>query len=545
MPQVACLQLNPTIGAFASNAGQVRNAYERAVKAGAWLVLAPELALSGYPPRDLLNRPDFVDANLRALDELAQSVGPVPLIVGTLQKNPKRPGRPLHNSAVVLRDGAVRMTVHKTLLPTYDVFDEDRYFEPGESSGIFVHDGRRIGITICEDIWNDEDFWSDRRYRRDPVKLLTQEGIDLLVNLSASPWHIGKEKTRAAMLSEVAKREKIPVVQVNMTGGNDELLFDGQSMVFNARGELCALGNAFDEDLLMADTCHLVPLDIQWPEWEAQLFYALAMGLHDYVTKCGFEKVALGLSGGIDSAVTAVLAVEALGPDNVLGVALPAVYSSRESVEDAEALARVLEIEFHVVPIQPVFEQMLVQLSPLFAGRPADTTEENLQSRIRGMALMALSNKTGRLVLTTGNKSELAVGYCTLYGDMCGGLAVISDVLKMQVYALARWINRHMEIIPHRTITKAPSAELRPHQTDQDSLPPYEILDRIVEEYVVREKSAEEIVAGGLDRAVVRDILRKIDLNEYKRRQAAPGLKVTPKAFGVGRRRPVAQRFEV
>lgn len=543
--KIACLQINSTVGAFAENAAKVTEGYRRAVAEGAALVLAPELVLCGYPPRDLLDYPAVVAAQEAAVAQLAAAAGPVPLIAGMLVRNTRTPGKPLCNAAGVFQDGRLAATVGKTLLPTYDVFDEDRYFEPAEKNAPLVLAGRRVGITICEDIWNDEDFWNERLYRSDPVHELALQGIDLLVNISASPWHLGKERLRAAMLSRVAATERVPVVQVNTVGGNDELVFDGRSMAFDANGGLIAKGLAFSEDVVWVDTKDKgVPLvTTKWPVEEEELFNALSLGLRDYVQKCGFQQVVLGLSGGIDSALTAVLAVEALGPQNVLGVLMPGRYSSRGSVDDALALARTLEIAHHTLPIEPAFTSFMGMLEPVFEGRPPDLTEENLQARIRGSLLMAISNKTGRMVLTTGNKSELAVGYCTLYGDMCGGLAVINDLPKTWVYRVARWLNRRQEIIPWATIEKAPSAELRPDQTDQDTLPPYEELDAIIDGYVVRHRSVAEIAAEGHDPALVREILRKIDVNEYKRRQAAPGLKVTSKAFGMGRRMPIAQRF--
>lgn len=543
--KVACLQLNATVGDFTANSAKLCRAYQEAVRRGAKLVLAPELFICGYPPRDLLTHRDFMDRHDQALRTVADLVGPVPLITGILMLNPHRPGKLFFNAAAVIENRGIRSVIHKRLLPTYDVFDEDRYFQPGLGSEPVLIGGKRVGITICEDIWNDEDFWPERLYRSDPVKDLVAKGIDLLVNLSASPWHAGKHGTRLKMIAEVALREKIPVVQVNVVGGNDELVFDGQSLMVDGGGRLLAKGNAFDEDLLVADPFSGEPLPETGhePTVEEEIFYALALGTGDYVRKCGFQKVAIGLSGGIDSALTAVIAVEALGNENVLGVLMPGPYSSEGSLKDARALADVLEIETMTLPIGGPFEAVCAQLQPVLGGSLPDSTEENLQSRLRGLTLMAISNKQNRLVLTTGNKSELAVGYCTLYGDMCGGLAVISDLPKMTVYAVSRWINRHSEIIPKSTIDKAPSAELRPNQTDQDSLPPYDILDAIVEGYVVMGETPEQIAAMGIDLALVKDIIRKIDLNEYKRRQAAPGLKVTSKAFGIGRRMPIAQRF--
>ena len=540
---IGILQLNFTIGDFEKNADKVARSYGEAVELGAELVVAPELGLCGYPPRDLLNRADFLEGHDRGVRELAKRVGKVPLLMGGIEKSTKKEGRPLHNVAFLFEKGKVRVVARKRLLPTYDVFDEDRYFEPGEKVAPVRIGGRRVGVTICEDIWNDEDVWMERRYLADPVRELAKKGIDLLINLSASPWHQGKEKTRYRLLERVAKREKIPVVQVNAVGGNDELVFDGQSLVLSKRGKLLSMGLAFGEEVKVVD------LDgqekkIEWASEEEQIFRALVLGTRDYLGKCGFQEVVLGLSGGIDSALTAVIAAEALGKDKVLGVAMPSRYSSQGSLDDAESLARALGIRYEKISIEEPFAAMLRSITPAREGRSGGLTEENLQSRLRGVILMGISNDSGRLLLTTGNKSELAVGYCTLYGDMCGALAVIADVPKTLVYRIARWINREREIIPKSSIEKAPSAELRPDQKDQDSLPSYEELDRILESYVVNEGSIRGMVKKGIARPMAEEIVRKIDLSEYKRRQAAPGLKVTTKAFGVGRRIPLAQRFD-
>jgi NAD+ synthetase len=423
------------------------------------------------------------------------------------------------------------------------VFDEDRYFQPANENKPVEFNGKKIGLTICEDIWNDDDFWPERRYRSNPPVDLASAGAEIILNLSASPWHLGKNQTRHEMLRSIAAKTQRPVVFCNQVGGNDELIFDGGSLVFNASGELLAQGKFFEEELVLADTDERLKLAPHKPVAEEMLYHALVLGLRDYLHKCGFKAAVLGLSGGIDSALVAALAVAALGKENVRGLSLPSQYSSQGSLDDAAILARNLGIQYDTVAIKPVFEQCKTQLQNIFAGRAEDVAEENLQARIRGTLLMAMSNKFGSLLLTTGNKSELAVGYCTLYGDMNGGLAVISDVPKMMVYRLSKWINREREIIPAASITKAPSAELRPNQTDQDSLPPYEILDAILEAYVVHAKSPREIIAAGFDEATVKRIVRLIDLSEYKRRQAAPGLKVTTKAFGLGRRVPVAQKY--
>ena len=544
--KVGILQLNSTVGDFAANRQKLVAGYERAVALGAEFVLAPELFLCGYPPRDLLLRADFIEASLVALGETAKPIGVVPLCVGFVDKNAERPGRALRNSAAVLQNGKIIWRTHKCLLPTYDVFDEDRYFEPAKVAAPFEFGGRKLGITICEDIWNDEDFWPERLYRHDPIKELISQGAEIILNISASPWHDGKEKNRLAMLQRVARDERVPLAQVNLVGANDELIFDGHSVALDRRGEPLALGKGFAEDIFIADLdTGPAPAKMQWPVREQQIFLALSLGIRDYVRKCGFKSVIVGLSGGIDSALTAVLAADALGPDKVLGVSMPARYSSTGSLSDAEALARNLGIRYEVLPIEPVFQTVEKQLAGVFAGTRPNEAEENVQSRLRGVTLMALSNKFGALVLTTGNKSEMAVGYCTLYGDMCGALAVIADVFKTDIYKIARWVNREKTIIPEATLVKPPSAELRPNQKDQDSLPEYDVLDAILQAYVVEDLSRAEIVRRGFDAGVVNDVINKITFSEYKRRQAAPGLKVSPRAFGMGRRIPIAQRFRI
>jgi NAD+ synthetase len=558
--KIGLLQLNSTVGDFAANREKLLSAYAQAVARGAEFVLAPELFLCGYPPRDLLQRDDFIEANLSALVETAAKTGTVPLCVGFVDRSPDRPGRALRNSAAVLRNGQVIWRTTKSLLPTYDVFDEDRYFEPAKKVEPFVFEGRKLGITICEDIWNDEDFWPDRLYRHDPVKELILQGAEIILNISASPWCDGKERTRLDMLRRVARDEKIPLAQVNAIGANDELIFDGHSVALDAAGEVLALGQGFIEDILVVELEAKNgkrpsgsrrdeggkaegELNFDFPSREQLLFSALSLGIRDYVRKCGFKSVLLGLSGGIDSALIAVLAADALGAENVLGVALPARYSSEGSLTDAEKLAKNLGIRHEVLPIEPVFKAVEAQLKKAFTGTKPNEAEENIQSRLRGVTLMALSNKFGGLVLTTGNKSEMAVGYCTLYGDMNGALAPIADVLKTDVYRIARWVNRDREIIPADSITKPPSAELRPGQKDQDSLPPYDVLDAILDLYIVKNLSKQEIISRGFEAAVVNDVVNKVNFSEYKRRQAAPGLKVSSRAFGMGRRIPVAQKF--
>ena len=562
--KVALAQLNPTVGDLEGNEAAILAAYRHGIDAGAAIVVCPELCVTGYPPRDLLLKPRFVAANLETLDQLAAATNQTALLVGFVGRNKSRPGREVTNSVALLQHGKVAATRAKTLLPTYDVFDEDRYFEPAGENPVVEFNGRKIALTICEDIWNDEDFWPERRYQHNPPVELTAAGARVIFNISASPWHVGKDRTRHDMLRSLALKSNRPVVFCNQTGGNDELVFDGCSLVFNAAGGLIAQGKQFAEDFLVVDTGSTAGVDLLELCPEEAVYRALVLGLRDYFQKCGFERAVLGLSGGIDSAVTACLAVAALGSKNVRGISLPSQFSSQHSLEDARVLAGRLGIAHDVIPIQKAFEAVKEELKPVFAGRPEDTTEENLQARLRGVILMALSNKFGSLLLTTGNKSELAVGYCTLYGDMCGGLAVISDVPKTMIYRLAKWMNEQggdalprvqagqergpaglpgREIIPASSIAKPPSAELRPNQCDQDSLPPYEQLDAILDLYVVNGKSAAEIVAAGHDEATVRKVIRLIDLNEYKRRQAAPGLKVTTKAFGIGRRMPIAQKF--
>lgn len=541
--KIALAQINPTVGDLAGNEAKILAAYKRGVEAGADIVVCPELSVTGYPPRDLLLKRRFVAQNLEVVGRLAKATNKTALLVGYVGKNEFRPGRELTNSVALLQNGKVVATRMKTLLPTYDVFDEDRYFEPATENTPADLNSQKVALTICEDIWNDEDFWPERRYRHNPPVENAEAGATIIFNISASPWHVGKNKTRYDMLRSIALKTKCPVVFCNQVGGNDELVFDGASLVFNAKGELIAQGKWFEDDFVVIDTNASTPVQPIQLCAEESIYKALVLGLRDYFHKCGFKSAVLGLSGGIDSALTACIATDALGKENVRGVSLPSQFSSQHSLDDARILAERLGIQYDVVPIKSAFETTKLQLTPIFAGRAEDTTEENMQARLRGVILMAMSNKFGSLLLTTGNKSELAVGYCTLYGDMCGGLAVISDVPKTMVYRVSKWVNRDREIIPDSSITKPPSAELRPDQCDQDSLPPYEILDAILDLYVVQGKSASEIVVAGFEEETVRKVIRLIDINEYKRRQAAPGLKVTTKAFGVGRRIPIAQRY--
>ncbi|MCB1234066.1 MAG: NAD+ synthase [Verrucomicrobiae bacterium] len=543
--KIGLCQINPTIGDFAGNAEKILRSYRECVDAGADLVLTPELAICGYPPRDLIYRSRFVPRCLETLERIAADAGDVPLLTGYVDFSPSETGPRHRNAAALLQNGAVVRRFGKCLLPTYDVFDEARYFQPADEVGIFEAAGRRVGVTICEDIWT-EDYLPAKLYVKNPPAALAEGGADLIVNLSASPFHAGKPGQRVAMLAGVSRSTKCPVVYCNAVGGNDQLVFDGHSVVTAADGSVLARLAGFREETRVVDLSKAGDSGARdaWESCEAEeIFEALALGVRDYLGKCGFRSAVIGLSGGIDSALTAAIAAHALGPVNVLGVTMPTQYSSEGSVADSLALAKNLGIHCRQVPIQEIFESVKTTTRPVFEGRPEDVTEENMQSRIRGLLLMAVANKLGHLLLTTGNKSELAVGYCTIYGDMCGGLAVISDLPKVRVYEVSRWLNRDREIIPWNTIDKPPSAELRPDQKDEDSLPPYEILDAILERYVERHESVPDIVAAGFEADTVNWVARAVDLNEWKRQQAAPGLRVTSKAFGMGRRFPIAQRY--
>ena len=508
----------------------------------------PELAVCGYPPRDLLFKRRFVPDVAESLALIATAVGEVPALIGTVELNTTGQGRPFHNSAAFCHRGRVTAMARKCLLPTYDVFDEDRYFEPATSPTVVEHAGRRIGITICEDIWTHPMLSTRRLYSgRMPLAQLADQKCDLMLNLSASPWHHDKENVRQKLVADSARALGCPVAYVNAIGGNDELIFDGRSLVCDAAGQVLAGLAAFAVETRVVDLSAAPANSAQHPTFAQDemkdTFEALVLGLRDYAHKSGFKRALIALSGGIDSALVAVIAAEALGKENIIGVSLPSAISSGHSRDDARILAQNLGIRFETIAIADAVAATETSLEVLFAGRPRDVAEENIQARVRGVLMMALSNKFGSLLLTTGNKSEMAVGYCTLYGDMCGGLAVISDVFKMQVYALSKWINRDREIIPFNTIAKAPSAELRPDQTDQDSLPPYDMLDAILHGYVEEGLSRRDLIAQGFAESVVNDVVRKVDLNEYKRKQAAPGLKITPLAFGVGRRIPIVQKY--
>jgi len=540
--KVALLQINPTVGDVWGNADRIRAAMAT-VPGDVALCLAPEMSITGYPARDLLLNAGFVAAAADATERLARDLaGGPPVLVGAPVPNTGGEGRALFNSALLLQGGQVTRRFHKSLLPTYDVFDEDRYFEPGPGPSVLELGGRRIAISICEDIWNDRDFWQRRRYHVDPIEEAHRQGAHCLVNLSASPFAQGKQRLREQMIGSLARKHGLAIAYVNQVGGNDDLVFDGRSLVFDSQGHVVERAAAFREDVVVADLQAPGPALAPVADTaEQEVFEALVIGTRDYARKCGFTDALLGLSGGLDSALTAVVAVEALGADRVLGVLMPSPYSSEGSITDALALASTLGIRTVTLPIERIMGAFDTTLAGPFAGQPRDVTEENIQARIRGNLLMALSNKYNALLLTTGNKSELAVGYCTLYGDMSGGLAVLADVPKTMVYRIARWLNRAREIVPEATIAKPPSAELRPNQTDQDSLPPYDVLDAILERHIEQHAPAEAIVADGFDEGTVRHVLRLVRLAECKRKQAAPGLKVTDRAFGTGWRMPIAR----
>ena len=543
--KIALVQINAVVGDFPANAKRILAGYREALEKGADLVVTPELSLVGYPPRDLVFKSQFVPRCLQALDYLQGEVGEVPLLVGYVDRSSKRPGRAFRNAVAWLEQGEIRERIYKTLLPTYDVFDEWRYFEPNEECRVIEHMGQKVGVTVCEDIWT-EDFLYRPLYEREPVRELNEQGAEVIVNLSASPFALNKPVARRELFSAVAKEAAVPLVYCNAVGGHDQLIFDGHSAVVDGEGEVMASLSGFREEVAVVDVTSKKE-GVMWPELDenAQLYEALVLGLRDYAHKCGFQEACLGLSGGIDSAVTAALAVEALGAENVRGMTMPSRFSSEGSISDSMRLAEALGMRCEEVPIGDVFQATKEAMAGPFAGAQEDVTEENMQARIRGLFLMSLSNKTGAMLLTTGNKSELAVGYCTMYGDMCGGLAVISDLPKTKVYELARWMNRDSEVIPWATIEKPPSAELAPDQKDQDSLPPYEVLDGILELYVERQMSASDIIeCHDFEESTVRWVQRRVDLNEWKRHQAAPGLRVTSKAFGVGRRMPVVQNFQ-
>ena len=551
--KIALAQINPTVGDFTGNIAKIISASQRAAGSGARLTIFSELSICGYPPADLLDKPSFLARCASAVDELRQATATLPtaVLVGTALPAPAGSGKHAVNAAILLDKGQVLIEQHKMLLPFYDVFDEQRYFAPATSQRVIDFEGERLAITICEDAWNDKNFWPQRLYPVDPIEDLMRQKPTLLLNISASPFWHGKIETRRQMLAAIAKRHKIPVFLCNQVGGNDSLVFDGSSFGMAPDGTMLAEAASFREDIVMAESSESSGRPSIRPENDADeetqaAYEALILGTRDYVLKTGFRKVLIALSGGIDSALVAAIAVEALGPENVLCVGMPSQYSSTGSIEDSRKLAANLGVRFEIVPIESLYREFTTALQPLFAGTKPDLTEENLQSRIRANLMMALSNKFSSLVLTTGNKSEMAVGYCTLYGDMVGALAVIGDLVKTRVYALSRWVNRNGEIIPEAILTKAPSAELRPDQKDTDSLPPYEVLDPIIEAYVERYETTAQIVeAYGFSPAVVEHVVHLVERTEYKRQQAAPVLKVTSKSFGMGRRFPIAARAQV
>jgi NAD+ synthase (glutamine-hydrolysing) len=544
--RIALGQINPTVNDFSGNAAKIIDFSRRAQAAGAGLILFPELAVCGYPPRDLVERPSFVARNRETAECIATQTRGIAVICGLVTPADADTGKSVMNSAALLQDGKLVFLQSKKLLPTYDVFDEARNFAPARKQELFAFCGKRMALTICEDAWNDTHFWRRRLYTTDPVEELLKEGGNFVLNISASPFWIGKRELRHEMLATIARNDHVPVAMVNQVGGNDSLVFDGSSVVFNAKGEVIAQARSFEEDLVLFDSDSLTgELHEQLAGEEASVYAALVLGTRDYVRKCGFQRVIVGLSGGIDSALTAAIAVDALGPDNVIGVGMPSPYSSQGSVDDARALAENLKIRFELLPISEIFNAYLKTLDSVFSGLREDVTEENIQSRARGTLLMALSNKFCAIVLSTGNKSELGVGYCTLYGDMAGGLAVISDVPKTMVYRLSEYVNSRRPVIPRATIEKPPSAELRPDQKDTDTLPPYEILDVILEDYIEDNHSAAQIAADHrFDMELVKRVVRMADSAEYKRQQAAPGIKISGKAFGVGRRFPIAAKLE-
>jgi NAD+ synthase (glutamine-hydrolysing) len=545
--KIALGQINPTVGDFSGNVKKIVEFSQRALSAGAGMILFPEMSICGYPARDWVEKPAFVEKCRESADQIAAGTRGIAVICGSVTPTHAATGKTVMNSALFMREGKIEFIQSKMLLPTYDVFDELRNFEPAHQQGLFQFCGKQMALTICEDTWNDKQFWDRQLYQVDPIEQLMKAGGNFILNISASPFWIGKRELRRDMLAAIAQRYKVPVVLVNQVGGNDQLIFDGSSLVLAPDGRVIAQGKSFEEDLVFFDPNALTgEMHPQIEGVEASVYAALVLGTRDYVRKCGFHHVVIGLSGGIDSALTAAIAVDALGAENVIGIGMPSPYSSRGSIDDARELATNLGIRFELLRINSIFDSFGQSLKPVFAGLNEDVTEENIQARIRGTLLMALSNKFRALVLSTGNKSELGVGYCTLYGDMCGGLAIISDVPKTLVFRLAQYVNSRKPVIPQSTLTKPPSAELRPNQKDSDSLPPYELLDVILEEYVENNKSADEIArTHNFDLAVVRRVTQLVEGTEYKRHQAAPTLKVSKKAFGMGRRFPVAAKIQI
>ncbi len=540
--KIALAQIDTTVADLAGNSRRILDAAARAKEAGAELVVFPEQSLGGYPALDLWEDRDFLRAQDAAMRDLSRSMPSIPAIVGVLAPNRNNRGKPVHNSAALIEGGRVRALRHKTLLPTYDVFDERRYFAPAEGNAPMRFKGLRLGISICEDAWSAHAPSGLKLYARDPIEEQIRSGVDLLINLSASPFERGKIETRAKILSRYARRARVPLMYVNLVGGNDELVFDGRSLAFDSRGRLCAMAKAFAEDLLIMDTERLAPLATRRSPGIEEVAGALQLGLADYVLKCGFRKVFVGLSGGIDSAVVCALAARALGPQDVTGVFMPSPYTSKESADDARRLAVACGVRFLTIPIDPLYAAYRESLQPVFGKNSSEgVTEQNIQARIRGSLLMALANKEGGIVLATGNKSEFSVGYATLYGDMAGGLSVLADVPKETVYELSRFINKERAVIPQHSIVRAPSAELKIGQKDEDDLPPYPVLDKVLKSYIEEGLGYRSLLQEGHDPKLVSAILDRIDRNEYKRRQAAPSLKISPKAFGVGRRLPIAR----
>jgi NAD+ synthase/NAD+ synthase (glutamine-hydrolysing) len=546
--RIALGQINPTVGDFAGNVALITRLARESAARGAELVVFPELSITGYPPRDLVEKRSFVDRAEEAVQQLARDTAELPLaiVAGYVGRSHESTGKQATNSAAILQGGRIVLRQTKMLLPTYDVFDEGRNFVPGHQQSVWALGTENLALTICEDSWNDKLFWTHRLYSRDPVDELMQQGGSLLISVNASPYHLGKRELRREMFRAMVRRHRVPAIVVNQVGGNDQVVFDGSSFAMDADGNVIASAASFREDLIVVDTAVRRGDEHEnLPDETEAVYEALVLGTRDYIRKCGFSKVLIGLSGGIDSSLTALVAVDAVGRENVRGVAMPGPFSSDHSLRDAREMAERLGVQFDIIPITPGYEEMMRTLGPVFEGRPPDVAEENIQARLRGLTLMSLSNKFGAMVLTTGNKSEIAVGYCTLYGDMCGGLAVISDVPKTMVYELSRVGNlRHPGAIPETVFEKPPSAELRPNQKDSDSLPPYDVLDAILRMYVEDMRGPAEIaVELGVTLEMVKDVARKVDRNEYKRQQAAPGLKVTSKAFGIGRRFPIAQKY--
>ena len=551
--KITIAQINPIIGDIPGNSQKIIEAANKAVAEKADLLLTPELSLCGYPPRDLLFKPDFLEAMNIALQQLATDLpANLTVLVGTAEENVKAyiaGGKSLYNSIALLSDGKVKQIFHKRLLPTYDVFDEHRYFEPGNKANYFTLNNVKIGVTICEDLWNDEEFFGKRSYSINPIAELSKSNVDIVVNLSASPYTFGKQHFREAMLKHTAMRFDTPIIYVNQVGGNDDLIFDGRSFALNKGGEVTSRACGFDTDLLQLEfdkqnkNLNVGSIAPDYECEDEEIWQALVLGVKDYVQKCGFSKVVLGLSGGIDSSIVAAIATAALGKDSVLGVLMPSPYSSESSIKDAEDLGKNLGIATQKLPIGDLMKSYDGTFAELFANTEFGLAEENIQSRIRGNLLMAISNKFGYLLLSTGNKSEMAVGYCTLYGDMNGGLAVIADVPKTRVYSICHWLNRNGELIPQNVLVKPPSAELKPNQVDRDSLPDYEILDDILQRLINDYQSAEQIIAAGHDATIVNRIIQMVTRAEFKRRQAPPGIKITDRAFGTGWRMPIANNW--